>query len=163
MHCLYFICEREFYERTHVKITRHWNNPYSGLRSPGWSRSNYAVICLAYPPDIVQWYLSWTLHLSMYLPGFHCVPKLFVQMSRLYRTPANSPYWHHSCGTEKQRNVSQSRLATLGAHGHQVAGVTMLLHRYSNLQQNYSGVNDAISGRVNSEVKYSRSSHNWPL
>ena len=27
MHCLYFICEREFYERTHVKITRHWNQP----------------------------------------------------------------------------------------------------------------------------------------
>ena len=24
MHCLYFICERNFYARTHVKITRHW-------------------------------------------------------------------------------------------------------------------------------------------
>ena len=26
MHCLYFICEREFYARTHVKITRHWKS-----------------------------------------------------------------------------------------------------------------------------------------
>ena len=26
MHCLYFICERKFYARTHVKITRHWKS-----------------------------------------------------------------------------------------------------------------------------------------
>jgi len=26
MHCHYFICERKFYARTHVKITRHWKS-----------------------------------------------------------------------------------------------------------------------------------------
>ena len=26
MHCLYFICERKFYGRTHIKITRHWKS-----------------------------------------------------------------------------------------------------------------------------------------
>ena len=26
MHCLYFICERKFYARTHVKITRYWKS-----------------------------------------------------------------------------------------------------------------------------------------
>ena len=26
MYCLYFICERKFYARTHVKITRHWKS-----------------------------------------------------------------------------------------------------------------------------------------
>jgi len=29
MHCLYFICERKFYARTHVKITRHWKSTLS--------------------------------------------------------------------------------------------------------------------------------------
>ena len=26
MHCLYFICDRKFYARTHIKITRHWKS-----------------------------------------------------------------------------------------------------------------------------------------
>ena len=26
MHCLYFIRERKFYARTHVKITQHWKS-----------------------------------------------------------------------------------------------------------------------------------------
>ena len=26
MHCLYFICERKFYARTHGKITRQWKS-----------------------------------------------------------------------------------------------------------------------------------------
>ena len=26
IHCLYFICERKFYTRTHVKITRQWKS-----------------------------------------------------------------------------------------------------------------------------------------
>ena len=26
--CLYFICEHKFYARTHVKITRQWNQPW---------------------------------------------------------------------------------------------------------------------------------------
>ena len=29
MHCLYFICERKFYARTHVKIMRHWKSTLS--------------------------------------------------------------------------------------------------------------------------------------
>ena len=33
MYCLYFICERKFYARTHLKITRHWKalllSPYN--------------------------------------------------------------------------------------------------------------------------------------
>ena len=26
IHCLYFICERKFYERAHVEITRQWKS-----------------------------------------------------------------------------------------------------------------------------------------
>ena len=33
MHCLYFICERKFYARTHVKIARHWNSTLSYTQS----------------------------------------------------------------------------------------------------------------------------------
>ena len=33
MHGLYFICERKFYARTHVEITRHWK---STLRLDSW-------------------------------------------------------------------------------------------------------------------------------
>ena len=29
LHCLYFICERKFYARSHVKITRHWKSTLS--------------------------------------------------------------------------------------------------------------------------------------
>ena len=30
IHCLYFICERKFYARTHVKITRQWKSTLKG-------------------------------------------------------------------------------------------------------------------------------------
>ena len=32
MHCLYFICERKLYARTHVKITRKWESTVDDLR-----------------------------------------------------------------------------------------------------------------------------------
>ena len=36
MNCLYFICERKFYARTHVKITPHWKSTLieASLRGP---------------------------------------------------------------------------------------------------------------------------------
>ena len=33
MHCPHFICERNFYARTHVKITRHWNSTLRDSKS----------------------------------------------------------------------------------------------------------------------------------
>ena len=32
MHCLYFLCERKFHSRTHVKITRHWKSTLRVLK-----------------------------------------------------------------------------------------------------------------------------------
>ena len=32
MHCLYFICKRNFYSCTHVKITRHWKSTLRVLK-----------------------------------------------------------------------------------------------------------------------------------
>ena len=32
MHCLYFLCERKFHSRTHVKITRHWKSTLKVLK-----------------------------------------------------------------------------------------------------------------------------------
>ena len=33
MHCLYFICERKLYARTHVNITRKWESTVDDLRT----------------------------------------------------------------------------------------------------------------------------------
>ena len=33
MYCLYFICERKFSSRTHVKITRPWKSTFKSLKN----------------------------------------------------------------------------------------------------------------------------------
>ena len=48
MECLYFICERKFYARTRVKITRHWKptlivrkdrNPFAAVGNFSYTRA----------------------------------------------------------------------------------------------------------------------------
>ena len=46
MHCLYFICERNFYARTHVKITRHWISTLNrGLKQLATTKATDTKVC----------------------------------------------------------------------------------------------------------------------
>ena len=45
--CLFFICEHKFYARTHVKITRQWNQPWGMKKNSNRNFKNQSEVCNA--------------------------------------------------------------------------------------------------------------------